>query len=279
MKLSASSAAVASSVPCRTFFWAWPVASVHEATQRGALPSASSQNAPEAGSDALVWEELEARARADGQLTVSFLVFIAIAAVIAGVGILVDSPILIVGAIGRRTGVRAPVGTVHRSRPPPLDASWCSLGNPCLGLMVAAAASLLGTLIFRTAGLAPDRYDLSGRELTAFISRPDGMAAVVAVLAGIVGMLSLTQARSGALIGVLVSVTTIPAVANIGVATAYGEWPELGGASLQLLINILGLVAAGIATLSVQSRMTTIQAKAPRPVQQAKQPTAQQRDR
>ena len=61
------------------------------------------------------------------------------------------------------------------------------------------------------------------------------MAAVVAVLAGIVGMLSLTQARSGALIGVLVSVTTIPAVANIGVATAYGEWSELAGASLQLL--------------------------------------------
>ena len=79
---------------------------------------------------------------------------------------------------------------------------------------------------------------------------------MVAVLAGIVGMLSLTEARSGALIGVLVSVTTIPAVANIGVATAYAEWSELGGASLQLLINVVGLVVAGIVTLSVQSRMT-----------------------
>ena len=82
------------------------------------------------------------------------------------------------------------------------------------------------------------------------------MAAVVAVLAGIVGMLSLTEARSGVLIGVLVSVTTIPAVANVGVATAYGEWGEVSGAALQLGINLVGLVLAGIATLGVQARLT-----------------------
>ena len=84
------------------------------------------------------------------------------------------------------------------------------------------------------------------------------MAAVVAVLAGVVGMLSLTQARSGALVGVLVSVTTIPAVSNVGVGTAYGEVAEVGGASLQLVINVAGLVVAGILTLAVQSRMTTV---------------------
>jgi uncharacterized membrane protein len=80
------------------------------------------------------------------------------------------------------------------------------------------------------------------------------MAAVVAVLAGIVGMLSLTEARSGALIGVLVSVTTLPAIANAGVATAYREWGEVGGSLLQLTINVVGLTVAGVATLHVQSR-------------------------
>ena len=47
-------------------------------------------------------------------------------------------------------------------------------------------------------------------------------------------MLSLTTAKSGALIGVLISVTTIPAAANIGVAAAYGDWGEArrrGGAA------------------------------------------------
>ena len=40
-------------------------------------------------------------------------------------------------------------------------------------------------------------------------------------------MLSLSTAKSGALIGVLISVTTIPAAANIGVAAAYQDWDEL----------------------------------------------------
>jgi hypothetical protein len=83
------------------------------------------------------------------------------------------------------------------------------------------------------------------------------MAAIVAVLAGVVGMLSLTEARSGALIGVLVSVTTIPAAANLGVATAYREWSEVGGSVLQLGINVTGLVLAGFHMLVVQSRATT----------------------
>jgi hypothetical protein len=69
-------------------------------------------------------------------------------------------------------------------------------------------------------------------------------------------MLSLTEARGGALVGVLVSVTTIPAAANLGVATAYGEWSEVGGAALQLTINVTGLAVAGAVTLAVQSRAT-----------------------
>ena len=58
-------------------------------------------------------------------------------------------------------------------------------------------------------------------------------------------MLSLTEGRSGALIGVLVSVTTIPALGNIGAAAAYREWDEVGGAAVQLLVNMIGLLAAG----------------------------------
>jgi len=218
------------------------------------------REAPGQGGDALIWEELEGRARDDASLTVSFLVFIAIAAVIAGVGILVDSPILIVGAMvvgPEYAPLSALCVAVGRRRWPPASHA---AGTLIVGLAAAAGAALIATLAFRATGLAPDRYDLDGRQLTSFISRPDGMAAVVAVLAGVVGMLSLTQARAGALVGVLVSVTTIPAVANIGVGTAYGEWAEVGGAFLQLVINVTGLVVAGILTLTAQSRMTTVRA-------------------
>jgi uncharacterized hydrophobic protein (TIGR00271 family) len=218
--------------------------------------AAAEAAAPGRGADALIWEELESRARDDGALTVSFLVFMAIATLIAAIGILLDSPILIVGAmvVGPEYGpLSALCVALARGRVAPAAGAAGTVG---VGLLLAAVAAVAGTALLRVTQLAPDRYDIGDRQLTAFISQPDGMAAVVALLAGIVGMLSLTEARSGALIGVLVSVTTIPAVANIGVAAAYRQWDEVGGASLQLAVNVTGLVAAGIATLLVQRRAT-----------------------
>ena len=68
-------------------------------------------------------------------------------------------------------------------------------------------------------------------------------------------MLSLTSAKSGALIGVLISVTTIPAAANIGVAAALGNWADWRGAMAQLIVNLIGIVLAGVVTLCVQRRL------------------------
>ena len=67
-------------------------------------------------------------------------------------------------------------------------------------------------------------------------------------------MLSLTSAKSGALIGVLISVTTIPAAANIGVAFALADWSEWRGAMAQLAVNLTAIVLAGVVTLSIQRR-------------------------
>jgi hypothetical protein len=76
----------------------------------------------------------------------------------------------------------------------------------------------------------------------------------VAFVAGAAGVLSLTSAKSGALVGVLVSVTTIPAASNVGVAAAYGAWGDAAGAALQLTVNLAGIVVAGVLTLFVQRR-------------------------
>jgi len=137
------------------------------------------------------------------------------------------------------------------------------------GLVLAALSSFVATALFRATALAPDDYEITERQLTSFISHPDGIGAVVAVLAGIVGMMSLTEERSGALIGVLVSVTTIPAAANIGVATAYGEWSEVRGAALQLALNVIALILSGAVTLVVQARFVA-GARRPRALRQGR---------
>ena len=77
---------------------------------------------------------------------------------------------------------------------------------------------------------------------------------MVAVIAGIVGVVSILQARASALIGVFISVTTIPAAAAMGLSAAFGQWHEAWGATEQLVLNVVILLAVGVVALVLQRR-------------------------
>ncbi len=97
------------------------------------------------------------------------------------------------------------------------------------------------------------RSDLEGgAPQHGLVYAPDAFSLIVAVLAGIAGTLSLTSAKPGALVGVAISVTTVPAAANAAVALAYGDTSQTLGSSVQLLVNLGGIVLAGTLTLLAQ---------------------------
>jgi uncharacterized hydrophobic protein (TIGR00271 family) len=210
--------------------------------------------APGLPSDAVVWEEVEQRTSENTELSIGFVLFMVLAMQIAAVGILLDQPILIVGAmvVGPEFGPLAglSVALVER-RPEFARRSLTALG---VGFPVGIVLACLATVVFKETGVAPDDFVPGEHELTGFISHPDFFSFSVAFMAGVVGMLSLTNAKSGALVGVLISVTTIPAASNIGVAAAYGDWGEAGGAAAQLAINLSAIVLAGVLTLFIQRR-------------------------
>jgi uncharacterized hydrophobic protein (TIGR00271 family) len=89
-----------------------------------------------------------------------------------------------------------------------------------VGFAAAMVITVLTTWLLTAAGLVDRSMLLAERPLTAFIWRPDALSWVIGFLAGIAGMLSLTSAKTGTLVGVLISVTTVPAVANAAVAVA-----------------------------------------------------------
>ena len=219
------------------------------------------KHAPGLPSDAVVWEEVEARTQENTELGSSFLGFMILACLIASAGILLDQPILIVGAmvVGPEFGPLAgiSVALVENRR----DLARRSLNALAMGFPAGIVAALLATLMFKGLGVVPETFNPDDHENTGFISQPDFFSFFVAFVAGIAGVLSLTSAKSGALIGVLVSVTTIPAAANIGVAAAYGAAGEASGAAAQLAINLSAIVLAGVITLAVQRRLYVARAK------------------
>lgn len=211
--------------------------------------------APGAPSDAVVWEQVESSTSENVELSANFIAFMVLAVLIAMAAIFLDSPILIIGAmvVGPEFGPLAGlcVALVEQRA----NLAWRSLKALAVGFPVAIGAGFLASFAIKELGLAPDGFDLDDREFTEFITHPDFFSFLVAYLAGTAGVLSLTSAKSGALIGVLISVTTIPAAANIGVALAYADWSEWRGAQLQLSVNLAMIVTAGVTTLFLQRRL------------------------
>ena len=203
-------------------------------------------------SDAVLWEQVEETVSESTELSFSFLAFMVIATCLAAIGILTDSAILIVGAmvVGPEFGPLAAlcVAIVRRR----MLIARTSATALVAGFALAILAAYALTAALRAADLGPDAAALEDRAQTFFISHPDTFSVLVALLAGTAGMLSLSTAKSGALIGVLISVTTIPAAANIGVAAAYRNWDECQGAALQLGLNLSAIVVAGVVTLAVE---------------------------
>ncbi|SFF41242.1 DUF389 domain-containing protein [Streptomyces mirabilis] len=208
--------------------------------------------APGESADAVLWEHLADATHEESTLSVTYVAFLTLATMIAACGVVLDNAILIVGAmaVGPEFGPLAGICTALVQRVPRL--AWRSLNALLVGFAVALVVTVGFTYFMDVVGLFSTVKLDAERPNTNFIYRPDAFSFVVAVLAGVAGTLSLTSAKSGALVGVAISVTTVPAAANAAVAFAYGEYRQAWGSTEQLLLNLVGIVLAGTFTLVVQ---------------------------
>lgn len=212
--------------------------------------------APGEPDETVIWDEVTVALRNAVAVTFPFLAFFVVAAIIAAVGVITDSAVLIVGAmvVGPEYGSLASVAFgLHRR-----DVGLVWRGATCFAVGAAAAivAAALTALLVRAVDQVPERFTLGDRPMTDFITNPDVFTVLVAMAAAVAGMLALTQGRAGTLVGVLISVTTLPAIAEIGVGLAFTRRREVLGALAQLGINLACLIVVGVATLAVLRRAT-----------------------
>ena len=114
------------------------------------------EETPGEPADAVVWEQLEQSAGEETRLSITYLCFMIVATMIAGIGVMLDQPILIVGAmvVGPEFGplVALCIGIVTRLRQPATRA----LGTLVLGFTRRDGGN-------RDLDLDPDRYKTSQR--------------------------------------------------------------------------------------------------------------------
>lgn len=204
---------------------------------------------------ALVWADLLGQARVNARTAVRFLVFMAVAGVIAAFGVIDQDQILIVGAMAVApdllpvtaacTGLVLRRGRLIRQG---LSSLAVGLGVACL--LAAAVTGFLNLFDLLPEGFAIHEFGLASQQ------HVEAETIIVALAAGVAGMLAVeTRASMG--VGVAISVTTIPAAAFLGVAAGIGQLSESLSALGVLATNIAMMLLGGSVALMVQRRVSS----------------------
>jgi uncharacterized hydrophobic protein (TIGR00271 family) len=226
------------------------VSAVDAAPSRNAR--ATEKAAPGAPDDAVIWDAVVDQAYTEASGSWVYYAFLTLATMIAAVAVVTDSSILVVGAmvVGPEFGVVAAVAVGLALRNAGL--TWRALRLLVWGFVLAIALTTIAALLARAVGWIDVGDVTADRPLTGFIWRPDRWSVVVAVLAGCAGVLSQTAGRANALVGVFISVTTVPAAGDLALCLALWAPEQIGGAAAQLGINLAGMTLAGVLTLLAQ---------------------------
>lgn len=201
--------------------------------------------APGHPDDAVIWEAVEDQAEAGAVPTITFHVFLALAVVLAAIAVVTDSAVLVVGAmvVGPEFSAIAAAcaGLVLRR--------WALVGRSLRLLLFSFAFAIVVVtglaLVARATGLLTTELVTRPRPNTGFIWHPDLWSFIVALVAGAVGALALAVQKTSTMVGVFISVTTVPAAGNLALGLAVWDAGEIFGSSAQLGANVAGMLISG----------------------------------
>ena len=201
----------------------------------------------------VVWADLLGQAGTNARLLARYLVFMGIAGIIAAFGVVYSNGILIVGAMAVTPDILPVTATciaLVLGRGVLARRSFATL---IIGLALGCVVAALMTGALDALNLIPDNFAVAAPTLTG-LAHVDASPVIVALVAGVAAILA-TETRATFAVGVAISVTTIPASADLVVSAGDGEIGKAEGALLVLAVNILMLIVGGTMTLIVQRRL------------------------
>jgi uncharacterized hydrophobic protein (TIGR00271 family) len=215
------------------------------------------RRAPGDPDDAILWDAVLDKAAAGSRPTVSYLLFLVMAVTLAGIAVILDSAILVVGAmvVGPEfSAVGAVAVGVAFGR-------WRLVGHG-LRLLVGGFTFAIVTvtalaLLARLTGLISLDMVTAPRPQTGFIWHPDQWSFIVAFIAGAAGALAMSTEKASTMVGVFISVTTIPAAGNLALGLAFWTRHEIIGSAAQLTLNLSSMIVSGFLVLSYQRLLWT----------------------
>jgi len=205
--------------------------------------------AEEKSENRIAREELTAAASELAPSTQTYVIMTTVSALIATAGLLLNSAAVVVGSmvIAPLVGpaMATSVGTVVS------DSEMFRRGwrLQVLGLVIAVLSAFVFALLVRQIHLVPPLTDVTAipeiRERVA----PDFLSLVIAIGAGVAGIVSLTTGVSAALVGVMIAVALIPPAATVGIGLAWGQPLVSLTSGILVLVNVLSINLSALVVL------------------------------
>lgn len=181
--------------------------------------------------------EVSATIRKGATLQADFYVMIALSTIIAALGLLLNSPAVIIGAMLVAPLMSAIIGMalaiVHGDQSLLLKSARTSLA----GVLIAVGIGLLAGWIVPNASTTSE---IMAR------TQPGLLDLGVALAAGAAGAYALCRKEVAAsLAGVAIAVALVPPLATVGITLALQQWRLAAGAGLLFTTNLVAIAAAG----------------------------------
>jgi len=199
----------------------------------------------------VVWADLIGQAGLNARPVPRYLVFMAAAGVVAAFGVIYGNVTLVVGAMA----ISPDTLPITAAATALVLGRWRLAGRGVAallgGLGMAWLIGALLTFVLHNADLLPTTLEIGQRTFLTGLSTVNVSTPLVALAAGVAGMLAL-ETRASSAVGVAISVTTIPATAYLAVAAGLGRLGGAGSALLVLAINVAMLLLGAYTTLRLQ---------------------------
>jgi uncharacterized hydrophobic protein (TIGR00271 family) len=200
----------------------------------------------------VIWPEVIAKITEQSRLSFIFIAFMVLATMIAAIAVITDSTILVIAAmvLGPEFNAVIALGLALVLRKRRLFGQ--AVKSLIIGFVVAIAVTSVMVWVAQITGLVTSADLDAPRPSVSFIYTPSVWSFIVAIIAATAGVLAITSSVSTGIIGVFISVTTIPAAGNIAIGLVFARWAEVTGSALQLSVNLAGMALAGWITLKVR---------------------------
>jgi len=187
--------------------------------------------------------------RRGSRLSVDYLTMAALAAVVASMGLLQDSPAVVIGSM-----LLAPLMTPMLGCGLALAQANPKLGNSALRSVAIGLACTLA-ISFVLGVLTP------GAELTPQIyarGDPDVLDLIIAVASGAAAAYALARPNLvGSIAGVAIATALVPPLCSVGLSLAYGEFLNALGAAVLFATNFVAIVLSAVATFRLMGVTAT----------------------